>query len=70
MTINESCSDQCIAQQIQQVQYEGQPAQLSDSRMVTVRRVVEVDWASSFVLSLSLSLVVSYLVNLLLWRFR
>jgi hypothetical protein len=70
MSSTENCSDQCIAQQVQQVQYEGQSAQIHDGRTVTVRRVVEVDWVSSFVLSLILSLILSYLANLLLWRLR
>lgn len=53
-------------QTIQAVQYEGQPSQLADGSTVVVSRRVEVDWLSSLLLSLVVSVLLTYLVNF--WR--
>ncbi len=63
MVSNDNCGDQYLAQQYQPVQYQGQQAQLYDGTTVTVRRVVEVDWVASLLLSILVSLSLTYLVN-------
>ncbi len=61
------CQDsQCIAQQAQYQYYEQPPP----GSTVIVRRAVEVDWLSSFLLSLLLSIAATVLVNLLIGRWR
>lgn len=59
------CQDsQYIAQQVQS--YEQPPP----SSTVIVRRTVAVDWFSSFLLSLLLSIAATVLLNLLIGRWR
>lgn len=63
MVSNDNCGNQYLAQQLEPVQYQGQQAQFADGTTVTVRRVVEVDWVASLLLSILVSLALTYLVN-------